>query len=280
MGKKAPPWRDTWRNALFRDARLGPYPRLVASVFQQYAANSPDGRAAWLTLNQLEQETQAARTTVTRALKQLREHGWLTETEPARGRRSAVYALTIPEGHANPSGSAALPQTSPEPPASSSGELPQTSSGALPLENLAVAFAPVAVAFDPRSSSGALPNQEITRSIPPTPRSIAADLLDLNEDDDEGLLEHLPQLLEDAERRMGQPIRSIKHFLTSKRANLRRELEQLRDAAARQPAPLRAISTANDPLYDGPTVTDDFLAAMREKRHGLITELAEKRRIP
>lgn len=250
--------RDRWRNALFQDAELGPSPRLVASVLKEYTQRK--ARTVWLTLSQLEQETNTHRTTVQRAMKQLRERGWLTEIQPASGHRAAVYELTIPGRFTTPSSSAALPLSS---------------SAALPQADLEVA---PGVAIAPPSSSTALPNQEIKRSNPPTPRSIAAGLLDLDEDEDGELLDQLPQLLEDAERRMGQPIRSMKHFLTSKRADLRRELEQLRDEL--RPAPLQTFRTIDDPDWDKPTVPLDFIAAQRAQLSHSLAELADKTRIP
>lgn len=252
--------RDRWRNALFQDDQLGPSPRLVASVLKEYTKRR--AQTVWLTLNQLERETSTHRTTVQRAIKLLRERGWLTEIQPAGGHRAAVYELTIPEGFTKPSGSAALPQSS---------------STALPLADPEVAIKAPGVAIDPPRGGTALPNQEIKRSIPPTPRSIAAGLLDL--DDDDELLEHLDELLEDAQRRMG-PIRSVKGFLTSKRDELRHELELLRDQL--RPAPLQLINTANDPQYDGPTVSPDFIAAMRAQRKrpteppAFVVDLADK----
>lgn len=263
--------RDKWHAALLDDqddakrqgARLRMRAMTAALVVYKYAHSRP---GCYLSVRRLALEGGMARDTAQAALDDLVRAGWLAKLDRTARTKADAYEMTWPAhlSLSQPLGREPVPATGTPAPA------PCPSTPALVSQNTGPGV--------PAPGTNNL-NKHLTN--PPTPRSIAAGLLDLDEDEDGELLEHLPQLLEDAERRMGQPIRSMKHFLTSKRADLRRELEQLRDAAARQPAPLRTISTANDPQYDGPTVSDDFLAAMREKRRrALITELADKTRIP
>lgn len=237
--------RDRWRNALVTDKRLPLPARTIAFVLKEYAVER-QGTTVAVALSQLEKETNGARTTVSRALLLLRELGWLTEVEPSSGQRATVYALSFPDEF---SSSGALPHAAPDAAPSGSGALP-------PAPTSAVALDAVAVALDPRSSSGALPNQGINRSIPPTPRDHVAHLLDLQEDDE--LLNHVDDWLTASGARV--PARFIDAAHT--RGDLLHQLQAHAGREAPDRAPLPAF--VDEPPSTPPLRDQARIRAMRK----------------
>ncbi|MGC5584141.1 helix-turn-helix domain-containing protein [Ornithinimicrobium sp. W1665] len=115
-------WRHNWMNAVY-SSDLKPLERFVASIFADHAR---DQRLVWVTMCRLMERTGLSRDAANRALKGLRDSGWLVVVEKGRQHKPTTYAMVIPGGSR---GSGERPPEQP----SSTGDGPLSSTGDGPL---------------------------------------------------------------------------------------------------------------------------------------------------
>lgn len=93
--------RDTWVRRM-KATTLHAHAKLVGRSFADYAipdkqTNNP-GDLVWVAREVLCSETSLSEASVKRAVRTLREEGWLEEIHKPRQHYSALYRLVIPEG--------------------------------------------------------------------------------------------------------------------------------------------------------------------------------------
>lgn len=115
-------WRQTWMEAVY-SSDLKPLERLVAVV---YADHARDKRQVWVTLPRLMERTGLSRDAANRALRGLRDKGWLLVMQEAKQHRATIYGLVIPESSSTPD--VPLSSTADVPLKESSSTPPDTSS--------------------------------------------------------------------------------------------------------------------------------------------------------
>lgn len=90
--------RHVYRRALLQSGKtLTPSELRVAMIYEEHAGHAGPG-AVFATTAVLVEWTGLSERAIATAREGLAEKGWLALVEPARGRRAARYALTIPEG--------------------------------------------------------------------------------------------------------------------------------------------------------------------------------------
>ena len=168
-------WRQTWMEAVY-GSDLKPLERLVAVV---YADHARDRRQVWVTLPRLMERTGLSRDAANRALRGLRDKGWLLVMQEAKQHRATVYGLVIPESSSTPG-------------------VPLSSTGDVPLNGSSSTSPDASSTRDDTSSTPRVPNQSSYQnphqSLSPE-QALVRDLLGLDERDER--LMKVPQLLAD-----------------------------------------------------------------------------------
>lgn len=93
MSSKITP-RQRWTDAIW-ESDLRSLERLVALAFAKHAGRGLDD--VWVSWSELRRLTRLSNDAATRALKTLRDRGWLVRTADAAGPRAARYRLSVPE---------------------------------------------------------------------------------------------------------------------------------------------------------------------------------------
>lgn len=157
-------WRQTWIEAVY-GSDLKPLERLVAVV---YADHARDRRQVWVTLPRLMERTGLSRDAANRALRGLRDKGWLLVIQEAKQHRATVYGLVIPESSSTPG-------------------VPLSSTGDVPLTESSSTSPDASSTRDDTSSTPRVPNQSSYQnphqSLSPE-QALVRDLLGLDETDE------------------------------------------------------------------------------------------------
>ena len=166
-------WRQTWMEAVYA-SDLKPLEKFVACV---YADHARDQRTVWVTLPRLVERSSLSRDAANRALRGLREKGWLLVVQEAKQHRATVYGLVIPDD-------------------SSTGHVPLSSPRDVPLTHSSSTSPDTSSTRDDTSSTPGVPNQSSypsTHHSSSSARGIAAKLLGIVEEDE--VLDHLDDFL-------------------------------------------------------------------------------------
>lgn len=113
--------RHAWVDAVWATSDLKPLEKLVALAYAKYAGEGTE--RVWVTFDRLVSHTCLSRDAASRALRGLREKGWLVMVEAARQQRAARYQLVEPVSR---TGDVPLSRTGDEP-LSRTGDAPQES---------------------------------------------------------------------------------------------------------------------------------------------------------
>lgn len=176
-------WRHRWMEAVY-GSELKPLEVFVASI---YADHAHDKRTSWVTLARLMERTHLSRDAANRALRGLRDKGWLQVVQEAKQHRATVYGLVIPDS-------------------SSTGGVPLSSTPDVPLTDSSSTPHDTSSTGDDTSSTPRVPNQVLINdsSISLSPEQVfVKDLLGLDERDE--MLKKIPTILQDHNVRAPKP---------------------------------------------------------------------------